>query len=157
MVDVHLRPITKQNFDECLALSVAPNQNNLVASNMKSLAQAYAEPNLTPYAVYDGSVRGHVLPNGPMVGFVMIEVTAGIGFIERLMIDERYQRRGYGRATMIEVIRRLKLMPEVELIAVSYLRQNIAAAQLYESLGFVPWEIDWAKNHPTDIYVKLKE
>ena len=157
MVEVHLRPITKENFDECVVLSVAPNQGHLVASNLKSLAQAYVHENYLPWGVYDAAVRGYELPNGPMVGFVMVELTAGVGFIQRLMIDERYQRRGYGRATMIEVIRRLRLMPEVELIAVSYLRQNVAAARLYERVGFVPWEIEWARNHPTDIYVKLEE
>lgn len=157
MTSVHLRPVTKDSFDECVSLNVAPNQVNLVASNMKSLAEAAVNPNYYPLAIYDAAVRGHELPNGPMVGFVMYEITAGVGFIMRMMIDERYQRRGYGRAALLEVIRRLKLYPEVELITVSYLRQNIAAARLYESAGFVPWEVEWAQNHPTDIYVKLSE
>jgi diamine N-acetyltransferase len=41
---------------------------------------------------------------------------------------------------MVEVIRRLKLHPEVERIATSHDRKNEAAARLYESLGFVDWE-----------------
>jgi len=52
-----------------------------------------------------------------MVGFTMYELSAGVGFIRRLMIDQRFQRKGYGRAAMLEVIRRLTLHPEVEMIA----------------------------------------
>ena len=48
------------------------------------------------------------------------------GFILRLMIDEKFQRRGYGKAAMVEVIRRLKLHPEVERIATSHDRKNEA-------------------------------
>ncbi len=44
----------------------------------------------------------------------MYEIVAGVGFIMRLMIDRKHQRRGYGRATMLEVIRRLKLCPDIE-------------------------------------------
>ena len=70
----------------------------------------------------------------------MYELTDAVGFILRLMIDEKYQRKGYGRAATIEIIRRLKLHPEVERIATSHVRENEAAARLYESLGFVDWE-----------------
>lgn len=70
----------------------------------------------------------------------MYELTDAVGFILRLMIDEKFQRKGYGRAAMLEVIRRLKLYPEVERIATSHIRENEAAARLYEGLGFVDWE-----------------
>lgn len=156
MAEVHLRPVTQANFDECVGLAVAANQRNFVAPNMNSLAEAYVNSTLQPWAIYDTSVRGYEQPNQPMLGFVMVEISNGIGFIARLMIDERYQRRGYGRTAMLEIIRRLKLMPEVEISTVSYLKQNLVAAWLYRSLGFVPWDVDWAKNHPIDIYVKLE-
>lgn len=71
----------------------------------------------------------------------------------RLMIDRKHQRRGYGRATMLEVIRRLKLCPEVEIIATSYRKENEVAAKLYQSLGFIRWDIAYAQAHPTEFYV----
>ena len=70
----------------------------------------------------------------------MYELTDAVGFILRLMIGEKFQRKGYGRAAMLEVIRRLKLHPEVERIATSHVRENETAARLYEGLGFVEWE-----------------
>lgn len=155
MVKVSLRSITQTNFNECISLNVTDHQKDLVASNVKSLAEAYVNPTLHPFGIYDASA--HYKKNPAMVGFTMYEIVDAVGFILRLMIDEKYQRKGYGRAAMIEVIRRLKLHPEVEIIATSHLRKNEAAARLYESLGFVDWEAEWAKEIPQERYLILKE
>ncbi|HEY9801517.1 MAG TPA: GNAT family N-acetyltransferase [Leptolyngbyaceae cyanobacterium] len=157
MVKVHLRKITKDNLVSCLSLEVTEKQKNLVATTAQSLAQAYVDPHLFPLAVYDAAACGYEQPSVPMLGFTMYELVAGVGFIMRLMIGYKYQRQGYGRATMLEVIRRLKLCPDVEMIATSYRKDNEAAASLYYSLGFREWEISYAISHPTEVYVKLKE
>ena len=87
----------------------------------------------------------------------MYEIVDAVDFILRLMIDEKYQRKGYGRTAMIEVMRRLKLHPEVERIATSHQRQNKAAARLYESLGFVDWESELAAENSSERYLILEE
>lgn len=158
MVQVHLRPVTRDNLSACLALRLGEGQADLVASNAKSLAEAKVNPNLVPLAVYDAAARGWEddIPV-PMVGFTVYELAAGVGFILRLMIDRAHQRKGYGRAAMVEVIRRLKLHPEVEMIATSHRRENEAAAGLYRSLGFVPWEIGWARENPDEVVLRLEE
>lgn len=154
---VHLRPVTTDNLGECLALRLAEPPTALVASNAKSLAEAKVNPSLVPLAIYDVAARGHERPAVPMVGFVTYEVTVGIGFVLRLMIDGSYQRRGYGRAAMVDVIRRLTLTPEVELIATSHRHANKAAARLFQGLGFVPWAIEWAKDNPDEVFLRLTE
>jgi diamine N-acetyltransferase len=156
MVKVHLRRITRDNLRECCDLQVNDSQRSLVATTAQSLAEAYVDPNLFPLAVYDAAACGYEQPGVPMVGFTMYEIVAGAGFIMRLMIDCKYQRKGYGRATLIEVIRRLKLCPDVEIIATSYRKENEVAAKLYQSLGFTLWDIAWAQSHPTEVYVKLE-
>src|SRR5579884_496948 len=103
MIRAHLRSVTEEVFAEVTALRVAEDQAHLVASNIKSLAQAAADPHLYPFAVYDAAAIGHVSPPIPIVGFTMYEITAGVGFILRLMIDWRFQGQGYGRAAMVEV------------------------------------------------------
>ena len=155
MAKVHLRKVTLDNFQECISLEVKENQKEFLATNVKSLAQAYVNPNLFPFAIYDGAVMGYIQPQLPMIGFVMYEIVGGIGFILRLMIDSKYQQQGYGKATMLEVIRRLKLYPEVELIATSYKRGNEAASKFYRSIGFIDWDIEWAINHEAEVYLKL--
>ena len=156
MANVHLRKITRDNLQECLDLRVDNSQKHLVANIAESLAEAYVDANLFPLAVYDAAACGYEKTDTSILGFVMYEVLAGVGFIMRLMIDYRYQRQGYGRATMLEVIRRLKLSPDVEIIATSYRRENEAAAKLYQRLGFKPWDISYAISHPTEINVTLE-
>ena len=157
MAKVHLHRVTQDNFRECLNLRVTESQQSLIASTTQSLAEAYVNPNLFPLAVYDAKACGYEQPEVPMIGFTMYEIVAGVGFIMRLMIDEKYQRQGYGRATIIEVIRRLKLYPDVEIIATSHLKENKIAAKLYQSLGFQPWDISYALSHPTEVYLKLQD
>ncbi len=156
MRKVHLRKITKDNLGTCLSLQVGDSQKLLVAAPAESLAEAYVDSNLFPLAVYDAAALGYEEAQVPMVGFAMYEIVAGVGFVMRLMIDKSHQRQGYGRATMLEIIRRLKLHPEVELIATSYRKQNTVAAKLYQSLGFTPWDISYAVSHPTETYVRLE-
>ena len=157
MVKVHLRKITRGNLRECLGLQVNASQINLVATPAQSLAEAYVDSNLFPLAVYDFAACGYEQPKVPMIGFTMYEIVAGVGFIMRLMIDSEYQHQGYGRATMIEVIRRLKLRPDVEVIETSYRKENEVAAGLYQSLGFRPWNTSDTEPDLTEVYVKLED
>ena len=135
---VSLKAITPANFRECVNLKVAENQAAWVAPNVYSLAQAYTNGKLTPLAIYDGEALARdPRPDDRMVGFVMYQVWDEVGFIMRLMVGEEFQGNGYGRAATVEVIRRLRLVPEVRLIATSVIPENEAATKLYESLGFV--------------------
>jgi diamine N-acetyltransferase len=152
---VTLRPITSENLRACLGLRVEESQDDFVASNADSLAEARTNPNLFPYAVYAGTPDRLGAHDVPMVGFTMIEIDKAIGFILRLMIDRAHQRRGYGRAATEEVIRRLRLHPEVQMIATSHRTGNTAAARLYEGLGFVDWKVEWVDPVPNERYLRL--
>ena len=58
---------------------------------------------------------------------------------------------------MREVIRRLRLYPDVEMIATSHQRDSEAEPHLYRSLGFVEWDEEWLKDHETEIFLRLEE
>ena len=157
MADVCLMPVTAENYAECIKLRVHDWQAGFVAPNLKSLAEAHSNANLYPLAIYDRAALGHERPPVPMVGFTMYELSAGVGFIARLMIDRAHQGQGYGRAAMVELIRRLKLIPEVQLIATSHRRENVAAGALYCSLEFVEWSVAWASENPDELYLMLAD
>jgi len=54
---VTLRPITEENYDECLNLQVADNQKDFVATNQYSLAQAWVfYETAHPSAIYADDV-----------------------------------------------------------------------------------------------------
>jgi diamine N-acetyltransferase len=155
MPKVHLRSITPENAAECTGLQVHESQRGLVASNAKSLAEAHTNRSYYPLAIYDQAALGWEISPVPMLGFTMYELVAGVGFVKRLMIGQAHQRNGYGRAAMLEVIRRLRLHPEVEIIATSHRHENEAAAMLYCSLGFKDWKIGFAQDHPTEKFLIL--
>ncbi len=153
---VQLRGITLENFGDCLELELDEAQAAFVAPNVRSLAEAYVRPTLHPFGVYDETNIGFETPVSPMVGFVMVELEAGVGFLLRLMIDRRYQGRGYARGAVREVVRRLELTPEVRLTATSHRRGNAAAAALFRGEGFVPWDVPYARDHPSEVYLRLE-
>jgi diamine N-acetyltransferase len=102
---VTLREITPKNEAAVHALAVALGQELFVTSASESLDEAATSPDARPWhrAIYAGDQP---------VGFVMLSFDVPLGhpeypwryFLWRLLIDARYQRRGYGRAAMKLVI-----------------------------------------------------
>jgi diamine N-acetyltransferase len=130
-MSIQLREITMENFRECIHLSVRQDQMDFVAPNVYSLAEAKADGVSNPFAIYHNDI---------MVGFIMycFDQAEHKGYVDRLMIDQRYQGNGYGRAAMKEVIQRLKRMSGCKQIQTSFAHVNIVAENLYSSLGFHP-------------------
>jgi len=130
---MELRPITRDNWYACIKMKVRPDQENFVANNTFSLAQAAYTPGMVPLAAYDGDT---------MVGFTMFEATpddAGRYWIMRVMVDPEQQGKGYGRALMGAVITRMRHdITDLHEIALDYHEDNAVAAKLYASLGFQP-------------------
>ncbi len=126
---VTLNDITRDNFHDVIKLSVFYEQKDFVASNVFSLAQAKAQPECIPLAVYN---------DGNLVGFVMY----GMDFedkeywIGRIMIDKKYQRMGYGRATIQCVLSLLQQDLDHDKVYLSFEPENLTAKKLYEELGF---------------------
>jgi diamine N-acetyltransferase len=129
---VTLKEITRNNWYEATKLRVHENQEKYVAPNLYSIAQSKFYPTWVPLAIYNG--------DGAMVGFVMYGVEDGDKegdyWIIRLMIDKNHQGQGYGRAAMQAVLERIKALPTVKNIFVSYVPVNEVAEKLYASLGF---------------------
>lgn len=126
---LHLKEITYENWEECIQLQLREDQEPFIASNLYSLAQSKFLPNFETLAVYKDQA---------MVGFVMFGIDPDDSqyWIYRLMIDSNHQGKGYGIETMKQVIDRIREKPDTTNIMVAYHPENIAAASLYEKLGF---------------------
>ena len=127
---VQLEQVTKENIDAVLALDVNEDQKGFVSSTAESLAQAYAySATAFPFAVSD---------DGKIVGFIMM------GYYEekqyytlwKLLIDRKYQHRGYGRKALELGIAFLKEQIGVTEIYTGVSPGNAAAKHLYLSIGF---------------------
>jgi diamine N-acetyltransferase len=155
-MQVTLRRVTRDNFQELLDLRITNAQQEMVASVERSLAQAAVEPALHPFAVYDSVNLGVPVPTSKPVGFLVLQVHAGVGFILRLLIDAPEQGVGYGRAALQRAIEYLSRIPEVETIATSYRPHNQAMAHLTASMGFREWQPPpWGSSTVDEVYVVL--
>ena len=133
-MNVTLRPINEHNFLDAFHLELAPGQEAFVSSPIRSLAQAYVYRNqCTPFGIYDGDT---------MVGYVMVIYDYDVPEYDvwHLMIDARYQHRGFGRAAMEQVMAYIAAKPfgDSPRVAMTCHQDNTAALRLYESLGFAP-------------------
>lgn len=139
---IELRKITADNFEECTNLEVKEKQKSYVASNTVSLAEAYValtdnECIPIPYAIYNNDI---------IVGFVMLSYNESfhncnenVYWICRLMVDKKYQGKGYSKEAMakvLELIRKYK-WGKASKVYISYNSNNIVAKSLYESFGFI--------------------
>lgn len=126
---VELKKIDRNNLDDILALSVRDDQRELVCSNAESIAQAYAQRECIPLAVYAG--------DSP-VGFLMycLDWDENEYWLYRLMIDARYQGRGYGRQALEQVLERVRRNRARHRIFLGVDRAGVASLALYQSMGF---------------------
>jgi diamine N-acetyltransferase len=126
---VDLRAITAENLEDCIRLRPTDDQLSYVSPNVYAIAETTVSPAETPLGIYDGDT---------LVGFVVYgrSPTDGNFWIQRLMIDQRFQHLGYGKAALDEVLRRLRSLPECAEVRVSYDPANTTATRLYASAGF---------------------
>ena len=127
---VRLERVTKENLDSVLTLRVNDHQAGFVSTTAESLAQAYVYVETAfPFAVCDDQ---------DVVGFIMM------GYYEekkyytlwKLLIDQKYQGRGYGKAALELGIAFLKERFQVSEVYTGVIPGNNAAKSLYHSVGF---------------------
>lgn len=137
---VTLKEISLENFDSVIALSVRPDQRDLVATNVESIAQAYVQPGCTPLAVCVGEKP---------VGFVMycVDPDDGEWWLYRLMVDAREQGKGYGRAALTQVLERVHASGGHPRMFLGVDPSGGASLHLYESMGFHPNGQVFGKEH----------
>ncbi|EKQ68254.1 acetyltransferase, ribosomal protein N-acetylase [Leptolyngbyaceae cyanobacterium JSC-12] len=129
--EVTLREITKENLRDILRLKVAPNQEQFVAPNAVSIAEAHFAPEVAWFrAIYAGDVP---------VGFLMLEddVVQRQYFLWRFMIDERYQGRGYGRKALELFFEHVRTRPGATVVDTSCVPAEGGPGPFYEKMGFV--------------------
>ena len=128
---VTLIPIDAAGRTAVLSLHVSPDQDDFVASNAESLDEADENPECFPLAVAAG---------GLVVGFAMYALDSDDDnyWIYRLMIDHRYQGRGFGRAALRALIARLSALAGCDAIYLGVAPENVVAAELYVGEGFAP-------------------
>lgn len=130
---LQFKPVTSGNRAEALKLKVLPEQKNYIETVEECLAEADESSNWRPVGIYDGEL---------LVGFAMYGRFTGERFpngrlwLDRLLIDWRYQGKGYGLAALQGLLRRLAEEYSDKYVHLSVYSDNLHAISLYQSLGF---------------------
>src|ERR1044072_3556576 len=115
--EVRLQNVTARNWRAVARLKLAPEQKDLVASNLYSIAQSKFDPDAYPRAVYAGR---------ELVGFLMYDVwetkaRTREASIYRFMIDVKYQAKGYGRAALMHALDEIRAIPGMKKETIRYM------------------------------------
>lgn len=142
---LRLERVTGKNVWDILELHVSDAQKDFVAGNDISIIEAYAaitgNGHAFPFGIYEDDTP---------VGFLMVgfdkddywedapQIASGNYNLWRLMIDRRFQNRGYGKEAIRLALEFIKGFPcgSAELCWLSYEPENEAARRLYHFFGF---------------------
>lgn len=141
-----LKKINRNNIGEILKLEVFDNQKSFVATNNISIIEAYiaiTENNdVFTFGIYKDDTA---------IGFLMIgfdvnsddesvpKIAKGNYNIWRLMIDKKFQGKGFGKKAMNLALEFINTFPSgtAKYCWLSYESDNNVARHLYKSVGFV--------------------
>ena len=126
--EISLIPLDRYNWEECLDITLTPEQSAFIPPVLYSLAQAKFEA-LTPYGIRTSE---------RMVGLLMYGEFTGLCWINRIMVDVAYQQKGIGSVALKTITAQLKRNVRCKEIRASYAPDNYAAAALFASAGFHP-------------------
>ena len=134
---VTLRSINRDNWREVARLEVEESQREFVAELSYYLALCSYGELWQPLAVY---------LDEQIIGFLMwaVDTDDGSCWLGGILIDKKYQRKGYGRQAIQMAIKMLLEGHGYQNFALSYSPDN-PAKHLYHELGFIEtdeWEDD---------------
>jgi diamine N-acetyltransferase len=127
-MSIQLKELDRDNWEECTKLEILEEQNEYMPSNLYSIAQSKFMNNMYVWAIYKDDY---------MVGFTScILDDDGDMNVARLMIDKKYQGKGYGKLALTEVMTWIKRNFDNEQVWVSIHPKNSIGIKLYVGLGF---------------------
>lgn len=132
---VQIHPVTRDNWEEALQISLYENQTHLVPSVMEGLAYAYVKP-------WDEAFDPYVLEmQGRVSGFFYLSYTPGSTdnyWLGGFQIDKSFQGQGIGKRALSAVIDFIiRKHPSCRIISLTVERDNHIAKHLYTSVSFV--------------------
>lgn len=126
---ITLRPISEDNVMAVIRLNVSEEQQDFVAPNSVSIAQAAHTTSRWERAIYADDTA---------VGYVLLSENRDKPryYLWRYMIDQRYQQMGFGRGAMVQVIDYVRSLPNATEMFLSYVPGDRGPRAFYAGLGF---------------------
>lgn len=131
-MELHLEPINDTNRAQALKLHVARGQETYVETVSQCLDEANHRRCWRPVGIYDRNT----MVGFAMYGFFREYLPLGRLWMDRLLIDEAFQGKGYGKAAFQALLERLNQEYGRKKIYLSVIEGNDAAIALYQKFGF---------------------
>lgn len=131
-MELQFQPITAENRTQVEALRILEKQNGFVESVQDCLQEADKRSCWKPVGIYDGNT----LVGFAMYGFFWEYFPCGRVWLDRLLIDSQHQGRGYGKAAVISLLKKIRQEYKRKKVYLSVYQDNTAAIHLYKELGF---------------------
>ncbi len=129
---IRLEPVTEDNWKEASRLSVDKEQQAFLDTPTGILARGY---------VYRGcNARVFAIENETaVVGFALVrnlDEAPACYDLQQFMIDQRYQKRGYGTQALRMIVSLLRAERRYDCIEVCIHQNNVPALRLFQAAGF---------------------
>lgn len=127
-----LRKVDNSNLDDILNLRVNKGQKNFIETTEECLNEARELELWRPVGIYSGEE----LIGFSMYGLFKEEGKNGRVWLDRLLIDKKYQGLGYGRKSLELLLEILKEEYNHDEVFLSIYDDNLVGIELYEKIGF---------------------
>ncbi|MEY8559219.1 GNAT family N-acetyltransferase [Jeotgalicoccus halotolerans] len=129
MACIRIKEIDASNINEVRRISVKEHQRSFIETVDECLEEAAIYKQWCPVAIYNYD---------EIVGFAMYGAFGKNPdtWIDRIIIDEKYQGKGFGKLAMKELIKIITEKYNVNIVYLSFVENNDVARKLYENLGF---------------------
>lgn len=128
---LHFKLVSDENRKEVEGLTVSSEQTGFIESVRECLQEADEFELWRPVGIYD---------NDTLIGFAMYgyfsEPAPGQLWLDRLLIDKRYQGKGYGKQAVLMLLDRLHAEYQSGTVYLSVYENNPHAIKLYQQIGF---------------------
>lgn len=129
MACIQIKEIDASNINEVRKISVKEHQRSFIETVDECLEEAAIYEQWCPVAIYNDE---------NLVGFAMYGAFGKNPdtWIDRIIIDENYQGKSFGKCAMKELIKIVTEKYNVNTVYLSFVENNDVARKLYENLGF---------------------
>lgn len=132
-MNLNIKQINKDNYNEVLKLQVFEEQVGFIETVEECLEEASENASWRPVGIYDEDT---------LVGFSMygllheVEYRGPRVWLDRILIDKNYQGKGYGKASVETLLKRLYEEYHEPRTYLSVYDNNEVAVRLYKNVGF---------------------
>ncbi len=135
-MSIKIKKLKKEDWNKIIELSVSYNQSNMIETSM----QCFNDAKNKAYGM-EWNFYGIYLDNA-IIGFGMHGINhfkylpISHVWLDRFMIDQKYQGKGYGKQALVLIIDQMFSNYECKKILLSVHEDNINAIELYKKVGF---------------------